>query len=155
MRDWFNGLQPRERLILGSGAVAAGLIIVWGLIWLPVRSGSLELRDTVAEKQRLLTDLQRAELVQPGDATGGGPIRTQSLMVLIDRTARSSGLAFTRTRQDGPDGMSVSFERTSFDGILSWLIALERDHGISVESASFNMARERGLVTGQIFLRGF
>ncbi len=155
MRDWFNSLRPRERLMIGSGAVAAGLIIVWGLIWLPVRSGSLELRDTVAEKRRLLTDLQRAELVQPSDGAGGVPSRTQSLMVLIDSTARSSGLSFTRTRQDGPDGMSVSFQSTSFDGILTWLIALERDYGISVESASFNMARERGLVTGQIFLRGF
>jgi type II secretory pathway component PulM len=88
--------------------------------------------------------------------SGNAPTPTdQSLVVLIDSTASSLSLAgtFTRTRPDGADAISVSFQNAQFDALLSWLVTLERSHGVSVESASFNGARDAGLVSGQIFLR--
>jgi type II secretory pathway component PulM len=118
--------------------------------------GSEQLRDSVAEKSRLLADLRRAEAL----GSAGAPSRAidsggQSLVVLIDSTGKTAGLAasITRTRPDGPDGISVSFQNAPFDGLLTWLVSLEAEHGVAVETASFNGARDPGLVSGQLFLR--
>jgi len=156
MKAWFAGLEQRERLMVGAGGAAAAIIILWGFIWMPLRGGSVELRETVAEKRVLLVDLQRAEALSGGnvppqaDQSAG-----QSLVVLVDRTAQPMGLAgaFTRTRPDGADAINVTFSNAAFDNLLTWLVMLEQSYGISVESASFNGSREQGLVNGQILLR--
>lgn len=153
MKAWFASLERRERLTLGVGAVLAVAIVFWGWIWQPLLDGNSAMRVSLTEKRQLLVDLRRAESLQPGapapEAAGAAP----SLVLLVDSTARDSGLPpFLRTRPDGADRISVSFQDTSFDGILSWLLMLERNYGINVESASFNGARERGLVSGQLFL---
>jgi len=156
MREWFLGLQPRERHILMVGAAAAVVIVIWGFVWLPISRGSQELRDAVADKRLLLSDLRRAEaLGASGGASRAVNSASESLVVLIDSTSKSAGLAaaVTRTRPDGPDGISVSFQNAPFDGLLTWLVSLESEYGVSVETASFNGAREQGLVSGQLFLR--
>lgn len=156
MRAWFDSLAPRERLILSVGAAAAAVIVLWGFIWVPLSRGAAELGDSVAEKRALLVDLQRAEGL-PGGSVPSQAARdsSQSLVVLVDRTAQPMGLAgaFTRTRPDGTDAISVSFQNAPFDNLLAWLVSLEQSYAITVESASFNGSRERGLVSGQIFLR--
>jgi general secretion pathway protein M len=154
MKAWFLALQQRERWVLGAGACIAAAIVLWWAVWSPLRDGTVELRDTVAEKRQLIADLQRAETLT---AEGGSSrVRAgQSLLVLIESTAQAAGLAgsFTRTRPDGADAINVSFQNAAFDGLESWLITLEATYGISVERASINEAREEGLVTGQLFLR--
>lgn len=155
MKDWFLNLQPRERLMVTAGAAAAVVIVVWGG-WLQLSRASARLRDSVAEQTALLADLRRAEALD----TGSGPSRSiesggQSLVVLVDSTSKAAGLAaaITRTRPEGADGISVSFQNASFDGLLTWLVGLQAEHGIAVESASFNGARGAGLVSGQLSLR--
>jgi type II secretory pathway component PulM len=154
VKTWFENLKPRERLILGIGAGVAAIIVVWGVLWTPLRNYTLELRDEVADKRQLVVDLQRAESLSPDSGSGRGPAE-QSLLILIENTARAEGLAgsFTRTRPDGPDAINVSFQDAPFDELEAWLITLESTHGVAVERASFNGSREQGLVTGQLFLR--
>jgi general secretion pathway protein M len=155
VKAWFARLEPRERWILSAGAVLAAIIVLWGFVWVPLGNGSAELRERIDDKQALLADLQRAAALGGGTSRGQRPAPTQSLVVLVDQTARTHGLAdsFTRTRPDGADAINVSFQNAPFDGILAWLVRLNTDYGIRVESASFNGSRERGLVTGQLFLR--
>jgi type II secretory pathway component PulM len=153
MKAWFASLQERERLIFIAGAAAAVLIVIWAFVLRPLRSETLELRETVADKQRLLIDIGRVQALAPSGETPGAQTGEQSLVVLVDTTAQSFGLTLPRSRPDGADGINVAFESVSFDALLSWLVSLETTHGVAVESASFSRARERGLVNGQLFLR--
>ena len=36
IRLWWDGLQKRERLILGAGVGLAIVLLAWGLIWQPL-----------------------------------------------------------------------------------------------------------------------
>jgi type II secretory pathway component PulM len=153
MKAWFASLQERERLIFLAGAAAAVLIVLYAFVLRPLRSESLELRETVADKQRLLIDIGRVEALAPGGETPGGQAGEQSLVVLVDSTAQTFGLSLPRSRPEGADGINVTFQGVSFDALLSWLITLETTYGVAVESASFSSARERGLVNGNLFLR--
>lgn len=156
MSAWLANLAPRERLVLGAGAAAALVIVVLAFIWIPLARGTSARSALVEAKGELVADVQRAAALAPAaDAPSPARGASRSLVVLVDETAQVGGLAesFTATRPDGRDDISVSFQNAAFDSIVRWLVELERDYGVRVESASFNEASERGLVTGQILLR--
>ena len=156
MRSWFAQLELREKIILGVGLALAAIIMIGRFAWWPMHDGTVQLREEVRQKTRLLADLRRTQAVQaaPTGATGSGA--SQSLYTLVDSTASSLGLSFTRTAQDttgGVDAIRVSFSNAVFDDLVEWLVMLERSYGVSVESFSVNGTRDLGLVSGQIFLR--
>jgi type II secretory pathway component PulM len=152
VRRWFFGLQPRERWIVVVGAVAAGVIVLWGILT-PLRASTATLRASVDVKQRLLIDVGRVEgagtFAASHDLQGAG----QTLVVIVSNTAAGYGLDLPRTRPNGPSGIDVTFQGASFDALVDWLVALHGTYGIDVETASFSSAREPGLVNGQLSLQ--
>jgi len=153
LKTWYFGLQERERWIVSIGFLAGVIIIVW---WSMTRLGNemATLRTSVETKQRLLVDVQRIEAQQP--SPGGANDRRgteQTLVVIIDATARSNGLGSPRTTQNGPNGINVTIQGLSFDAVMGWLIALHGTYGIDVETGQLVKAREQGLVNGQLLLR--
>jgi type II secretory pathway component PulM len=153
MRAWFFGLQMRERWIVGVGASAAVAIILWGFVVQPLRNEMAALRTAVDTKQRLIVDVARVQGSQPSSA-GNRQGAEQTLVVIVDNTARSHGLDFPRTRANGPSGVDVTFQRASFDSLVAWLLVLHSTYGVDVETASFsNDGRAPGLVNGQLSLQ--
>ena len=154
MKNWYLNLAARERLIVGVGGVLALIIVIWGMIWKPLHDRTIDLRESITDKSLLVNDLRRAASLATSGALASGGGAEQSLVILVDNTARPSGLAatFSRTRPDGPNAINISFESAPFDTLLTWLIGLEETYGISVQSASVNEARAPGLVNGQILL---
>jgi type II secretory pathway component PulM len=150
MKAWFNSLQPRERLIVLGGVAAVLLVAAWfGVMRLHAQTEVL--RDAVAAKQRMLVDLTRVD-TRPA-APQGGQGNNQTLVVVIDGTAREHGIALTTRRPDGPDGVQVAFSNVPFDMLLEWLVALDKQSSVTVESASFTTAKQKGIVNGQLTLR--
>jgi type II secretory pathway component PulM len=151
MKAWFDSLQPRERLILLGGVAAVLVIAVWlGVMRLHAQTEVL--RDAVAAKQRMLVDLGRVG-GRPATPAANGQGNQQTLVVVIDASAREHGIALTTRRPDGPDGVQVAFSSVPFDMLLEWLVALEKQSSVAVESASFTTAKQKGIVNGQLTLR--
>lgn len=153
MKAWFFGLQPRERWIVAIGATAAIAIVFWGFIVRPLRAEVVSLRASVDTKQRLLIDVARIEGSQPSSLVANRQGVGQTLVVIVDTTARSHGLDLPRTRANGPSGVDVTFQGASFDALVAWLLILHGTYGVDVETASFSSGRGQGLVNGQISLR--
>jgi len=155
MKAWFEGLAQRERITLFAGAVVAALIIVWTFVWTPLRDGAFELDGAVSEKHLLLANLRRVEMLGGQASSGAGVAPTQSLVLLVDQTHRTHGLAGTlsRNQPDGSDGIRVTFQSASFDELVSWLGALQQSYGVSVESASFDGTNQPGFVSATLVLR--
>lgn len=155
MIAWFRTLQRREQIILSAGCVIAVIILSWEFAWIPVVSGTADLRESVAAKEQLLADLQRAAVA--GGAAQGGPASapSQSLVLLISQTSESANLAsaITRFRPDGTNAINVSVQNAAFAQLMGWLISLQQDHGVVVENASINGTRDSGRVSGQLYLR--
>ena len=103
-------------------------------------------------RERLLVELAR---VASGPATTaqGAQSNNQTLVVVIDGSAREHGIALTTRRPDGPDGVQVAFSNVPFDMLLDWLVALEKQSSVAVEAASFTTAKQKGIVNGQLTLR--
>ena len=150
MNAWFDNLQPRERLILLGGVVGVLLIAVWfGVMRLHAQTEVL--REAVAAKQRMLVDLSRVGTRPAAAVNAQG--NNQTLVVVIDGSAREHGITLSTRRPDGPDGVQVAFSNVPFDMLLEWLVALEKQSSVAVESASFTTAKQKGIVNGQLTLR--
>jgi type II secretory pathway component PulM len=153
IKEWFYGLQPRERWILAGGALAFVVIVLWGFILRPLNAEMARLETAVDAKQRLLIDVARIEGEQPSSVASNRQGAGQTLAVLVENTAVSHGLNPPRTRANGPSGVDVTIQSASFDALMAWLAVLHGTYGVDVETASFTTAREPGLVNGQLLLR--
>lgn len=142
MKDWFYGLEPRERLVLGAGAAVLALVLVYALIWDPLAGRYRQLQERVASQQETLIWMQQAAIrikALRGAAPGGGRgLGGRSLMAVVDQSARAGGLAdsIKRIEPDGTKGVKVWLEGAAFDPMVIWLGDLARNYGVEAGSLS-------------------
>ena len=148
----FNTLSERERRTLIGGAVAAVLLLVFGIL-LPLNRSVTHAHERLAKKNADLSWMQSvapeiAATALPPAATG------EPLLVIVDRSARESGLAgaLAGSEPGAPGSLSVRLEKASFDTLVVWLARLARQNGVSVQSASIERAGPPGMVNAAILL---
>jgi general secretion pathway protein M len=79
----------------------------------------------------------------------------ESLVVLVDRTARESGIgkSLVGSQPSGSGGLNVHFEQVPFDPLVSWLTQLSDHYGVRAESATIDAGSSAGLVNATLVLR--
>ena len=149
MKDWFESLNPRERILVTTAGGLAVLVVLYLAIAMPLMSAADRTGQRVADKQLLLEEIRafaaRNGPVSPGSGSAGSG---QSLVVIIDRTARASGLGshLKRNQPDGDGALRLRLEDAPFDNLVGWLAELETQHGVRVNTASFDRAGATGRV---------
>jgi type II secretory pathway component PulM len=154
MKLSFDTMSEREQRLLKFGGIAAVLILIFGVL-LPLDSSVAKARARITQKQ---ADLVWMRNVAPVIATSG-PVHNrgtgESLIVIVDRSARESGLekALAGSEPNGPGGIQVRMEKASFDAMIGWLSRLSQQNGIAVDGASIDNAGAPGVVNASIVLR--
>jgi general secretion pathway protein M len=148
-----NSMSERERRMIYVCALVAVLVLIFGVIVPLDRS----VAQTSHRVQKKAGDLNWMRGIAPQlAAMGPGPIAASkdSLLVIIDRTARESelGKSLVGSTPSGKDGLSVRFENASFDTLIAWLSRLSDQQGIKVDSASIDSAGKPGIVNASIVL---
>lgn len=147
MKDWFLGLETRERLFVGVGGIVVLLIIVYGVLWLPFDRAHRNLAASVDNWQRSLAELRAVAATVDPAAEAGSARRpgAQSPVVIVDQTLRQRGLAVTVKRQQPtPNGIRLEFENVAFDQLVLWLGELEQQYGMEVQAGSLSLASRAG-----------
>jgi type II secretory pathway component PulM len=145
-------LAPRERRMLLVGAVAAAAILIFGML-IPLDRGVTNAQQRLAKKRADLSWMQsvapQIALLPPAAAVNG-----ESLLVIVDRSARESGLAsaLSGSEPGGPGSLSVRLEKAPFDALVGWLARLAQQNGVSVDSAVIERTGAPGLVNANIVL---
>jgi general secretion pathway protein M len=152
---WYEKQSERDQRVLRWGSLVVALIILLG-IFLPLQRALSQARTRLAEQQ---ADLAWMRSMAPTLAAAGpGPAAAptgESLVVLIDRTARESGLAqaLTGSQPTGNGSMRVQLENADFNLLVGWLSRLGSQHEVRVESASVTaMAGAAGVVNASVQL---
>jgi type II secretory pathway component PulM len=150
--NWLHGITPREqRLVLIGIAAAAGLLLLG--ILLPFDRHVARLEQRVQTRQ---ADLAWLQSVAPrlGVLRSSAPAASrESLVVIVDRVARETGIARSLNSQSNGDGaLSVRVEQVSFDTLLNWAAVLVQRHGVRVISASIDGGNNPGLVSASFVL---
>lgn len=157
-RQYWSTLQPRERHTLLGGGIALVLILIYALIVDPFRQELNRLEQSVSQQQQVLDWMQQAaaEVKQlRGSQPASKQVSGQSLMSVIDASARSTGLsgALKQLRPEG-QGVKVRLEEAAFDDMLRWLDQLNSQHGIQVNGLVMERLPQTGKVNASVVLGG-
>ena len=154
VREWFDNLSERERnLVYAAGALVAVALIYLVLV-LPFQTSGKRMASRVQQKTADLAWMQASApqaMAAAGVAKAGGG---ESLVVLVDRTAREAGLGAALRDQspDGNNGLRLQIEGAPFDTLVTWLASLQQQHGVSIESATIGAAAP-GFVNAMLSLK--
>ena len=156
MKAWWAGLSPRERGVLLGGAVSLAVILVYFLGWEPLAQRAQRLQAQVAEQRQTLRWMEGAaeELARLRAAGGRRPAGGQSLLAVVDRSARAGGLAdaLKRVQPEGEGRARVWLDGASFDALVTWLEGLARRQGIRARAVSVEARAEPGRVDARLVL---
>lgn len=157
LKDWFGGLNARERAIVLGGGVLASVVAVYLLALSPFYSSVAARAERVERKEADLAWMRsvasEVQVLGASRPMSSGP-SDESLVVLVDRTAREAGLGTALTGQtpNGESGIRVRMEGAAFDIIMTWLGNLQLNQAVSVESAQFDRTATPGQVNASIVL---
>jgi len=153
LRQWFVARTPEEQRTLRLGGVVALLVLLLGVL-VPLHRSVSAAATRVAS---LRSDLGWLRSVAPQlTAAAGMPaLPNESLVVVVDRTARATGIAsaLSSSQAAGNGGLEVRLERVSFDALATWLGQLVQRYGVQIESATVEGAGAPGLVRASLVLR--
>jgi general secretion pathway protein M len=157
LKDWYYGLNVRERASIMAGVALVVLTAVYILALAPFYRSVATLAQNVEQKKADIAwmssvagEVQALSASQPMIATP----TNESLVVLVDRTAREAGLSSALTGQtpNGETGIRVRLEAAAFDMAMMWLANLELSHAVAIESATFDRTSTPGLVNVNLVL---
>jgi general secretion pathway protein M len=155
MRAWYENLSERDRSVVSiGGAVALALVLL--AIILPLSTQISLARKRITTKQGDLAFIQSvASQVAAAGPGAPGAANAESLVVLIDSSARESGLgkSLSSSQPTGDKGLRIRLDKAPFDALVAWLARLSQQHGVRVESAEIESAGETGLVNAGLVLK--
>ena len=155
VRQWLDGLAPRERNLVYVAAAFLGIAIVYFAIVLPVTSAARHREARIVQKTSDLAWMRQvAPQVMAAAAAGSGMASDESLVVLVDRTARESGIGSSIRDQTpaGQNGLQLRLEGAPFDLLMAWLANLQQQHGVRVDGAIIGATNAPGLVNANLTL---
>ncbi|HHC72819.1 MAG TPA: type II secretion system protein M [Thiotrichales bacterium] len=157
MREWFLSREPRERVILVVAAILTLGVLLHMVIVEPLTEASRRAVRLEESRQATLVWLKSAlrELdslrgrQSTAPAAGG-----QSLLSLVDRTARQAGLRdrLKKVEPRGSQQAQLWFEEVPFDRLVSWLGELHGRHGYRVVSITIDRQEGEGLVNARLLI---
>jgi len=153
-RIWWSGLAERERRVLGTGAAALGLIVLYVGAWEPLVSAKRQQHADLQAARALATQLESLAAVasRGGDSAVAGA--GQSLLAIIDQTRRSSPITKppSRLQPEGDATVRIWLEDVPFDALVRWLDELQTRYGVRVDDADIERESGPGLVNARLTL---
>ena len=136
MKEWFAGLDPRERLLVTGGGAVLLVLLLYLMIWEPIAGNYQALNDGVAEQKKTLAWMKQAaaelQLLQRSGSSTAHGLGGRSLLSVVDQSARSGGLgpAIKRIEPEGSKSVKVWLEGVAFDPMILWLGEITRTYQI-------------------------
>jgi general secretion pathway protein M len=154
VREWVDNLQERERRLVYAAAGIAGIALLYLALVLPFQTATHRMAQRLDQKQSDLAWMRQvAPQVASAAGSAGAANTGESLVVLVDRTAREAGLG-NSLRDQSPDqnkGLRLRLEAVQFDAMVTWLASLQSQHGVHIDAAAID-GTGPGLVNASLTL---
>jgi len=156
-RNWFTGLEMRERMALLLGAAVLLLSMFYIAVIEPFANAKLALAERVMRKQETVAWMREAaaEAQNLQGALPKAQANTASLLTTVDSTAKAAGLGnAVRNLQQDDNGavVRVRLEGAAFDDVVSWLNALQRQYGVTATQLTVDRADTAGTINATLGL---
>jgi type II secretory pathway component PulM len=145
-----EGTQALRRLAM---AVLPLLLVL--CVAVPAQHWLVARREAHRHARALLVQVSQLPASAEVPSPAGADPAEAALMPVVSETASAAGLAFADFRPDGDTRLGLALRDGDFDALLSWIDALDRQHGIVVVSMDLRATSTSGrvdaaLVVGRI-----
>ena len=147
---------PREQLMLrGLGLFFLVLILLFAIVVPLHEFNAGAIADYRAQQDTLAWMENNRGAVGKGAAATSARKSGDSVLSMVNQSARPLGIGFKRYEPNGERGVNLWLEQVPFDQVVRWLELLERDYGVIAVDISVTSRRdEAGLVDVRLNLQG-
>lgn len=156
LRFWYQGLQQRERLQVILISIILLVTVFYIAVWEPVYKGLDEQKRLYNSQKNTLSWMQQASKeAQQLKTSGFSENRrnsNQPVTLIVERSASTAGLKnnLVKLESSGKTGAQAKLEAASFDQILIWINALNKNNGIVITSANIERTDKTGAVNARL-----
>lgn len=140
---WWLGLQQREQRLVGAAALVLLIGAFYWLLWQPLHQSREQQQQRLVAAERQLQQLQR--LAPQLSASAKVSRSDGSVAQIISNSARSNAIKVSRMQPQN-NQLTLVLEDVSFDALLTWLHALQYQHGVKLVNLDLATADAPGLV---------
>jgi len=152
-----SGLNPRERLIVITGAVVLLVLGLYLFAWEPLIDKQESLSNSIRTQQELHSwMLQSAAKVRQLKGSGSHRrLNPGSMQSVINKTAKAAlpGAVIKRVEKNRQQSVQVWIEQVAFDDMVKWLGNLQQKSGVRVESLVSERIEQAGRVNVRLVLK--
>ncbi len=159
MKEWWDSLQSRERLITIICAIVVAIAILYFAIWNPIVDSRNNKKIRVENKHEILLWMQQKKqeiehLKRINPNLFNQATDKRSLLAIVDTGAKQMGIrpSITRITPDGDNKVHISLEDMIFDRLIVLLGELNRRNHIQVAGTTLSKSDQVGKVSGKVTL---
>ncbi|MBD3668190.1 MAG: type II secretion system protein M [Kangiella sp.] len=153
LKTWYSGLQERERNMVIALGVALAILLIFLLVVLPLKNYFKSLNDDLSYYENQVMTIQKQ--VAAIKSAGPGKVTNDniSLNQLVNQTAKSFGLSFSRIEErERNKEIQLRLDNVEFDQLLRWISLLEQGRGLVVDTLRVSKKDAVGRVDASIKL---
>ncbi len=156
LKEYFNGLEARERNLVIVAAVMLAVALPYQFIWKPFTEGLDDARIRVqAQRKQLITMKQQAREIRKLRGVGSIDVQPgkQFLNNLINTAAKRNGLANSlNIKSDSENNLRISMDNVPFDNVMNWLDQLVTRGGVVVRKLTVDRQPTPGRINVTVYL---
>ena len=144
-KNWFLQNSPREQLLLGVGAVALVLTLLYAGLLVPLtndRDKQITNNQAVMAQQGEVRRLAAEVLGQQQS----GSAAQASLAQVTNKSLRNHGLRMEDFSPTGDSNVRVRLANVEFNKVMAWLDELENKEGIQIKEVSVTADEVKGVL---------
>lgn len=141
LKAWWQGLSDHDQRIAKIGGIAAGILLVYFLLWNPLSDAVSNQKNQIKAQQNLLVYLQHAFVkIQAFQASGVTATAQKSgaLLTVVESSlaAKQMSAYLQQVQQPENNQAQLTFSKVPFDQLMQWLQTLWTTQGVSVTNFS-------------------
>lgn len=160
MKTWWEGLNPRERLLVAVGLLAVTATLIFLLVLEPMQVRQARAQAQLATESAALARVRElaaeaGRLQGQAATTARGVLPSgQSLLAVLNDSAVSGGIQghIERVVPNGAQEASMTFDGIAFDALMAWLVGLRAQFGVEARQLVIDKTDVPGQVNASLTL---
>jgi len=143
IKQYWAGLQPRERTILSLGAIIVSLILVVAFVIQPWQKAMGHMESALPDlRKNLVWMRQQSDAIKNGSVNRNGPKlqgQGQSLLSVVEQTSNRAGISKAiqqMTPAQNNTEVRVVLDGANFNQWLVWVDGLHKRYGVDIKQVS-------------------
>jgi len=159
VKEWWNALALREKQAVALGGSVLAIFIVYAGIWMPYTDHVSAMRKRIESQEKVLLWMQAADReiskIEKQSGNSGKPVSPVVLLSLLQKQIDTTGLGrnLTQLKQSSNASIEMHFQKVAFDKLGGLLIAIAKEHNVSVVQMSATADSTPGEVNADVTLK--